>query len=251
MRMRPACGLLVVGYHPANSDRLLMAASAEAFEAPTLERAFDQFGKNIGALAVVTLITVFFTVVSVVVYWFFALSVSLVAGEDHATFGALVARFLGEAGRLPFTILTSFFGVMIAAIPAIYFATGEVVTVKLAFAHLFARPWRYLLAGLLFAIVSGVGLFLCVLPGIVVGLTYPIYVNHIFTTDEPIFEAFTGSFDALYGSEKSWSFIGIQVLVFLAIVVLSVCTCGLAALVAVPVSCFYLQNAAYRWGLLS
>jgi len=31
----------------------------------------------------------------------------------------------------------------------------------------------------------------------------------------------------------------------------SVCTCGLGALLAVPVSTFYLQNAAYRKGLIS
>jgi hypothetical protein len=41
------------------------------------------------------------------------------------------------------------------------------------------------------------------------------------------------------------------VLVFLVLVVVTVCTCGLGALVAVPVSTFYPQNAAYHKGVLS
>ena len=64
-------------------------------------------------------------------------------------------------------------------------------------------------------------------------------------------QAFTGSFQAVYGSSKGWEFVGIQVLVFLVLVVVTVCTCGLGALVAVPVSTFYLQNAAYHKGVLS
>jgi hypothetical protein len=64
-------------------------------------------------------------------------------------------------------------------------------------------------------------------------------------------QAFTGSFEAVYGSSKGWEFVGIQVLAFLVLVVVTVCTCGLGALVAVPVSTFYLQNAAYRKGVLS
>lgn len=198
-----------------------------------------------------TLVTAALTVIALIVYYFLNISVSLVAGDEHATLSNLMASLLAEAGRLPFTILANFFGVMIAAIPAVYFSTGEVVTVKGAFALLFARPWRYLLAGLLFSVVAGIGTVLCILPGIAVGLTYPIFVNRIFTTDEPIFEAFTGSFNALYGHEKGWSYIGVQVLVFVIVFVLAACTCGLAAIVAAPVSCFYLQNAAYRWGLIA
>lgn len=228
-----------------------MAASPEAFEAPTLERSFHLFGKNLAALAVMTLVTAIFAVIAFFVYYIFNISISMVAGEDNATIGSLLAWLTGEAGRLPFTILANFFGVMIAAIPAIYFATGEVVTVNAAFGLLFARPWRYLLAGLLFSVASALGTLLCLVPGIVIGLTYPIYVNRIFTTDEPIFDAFKGAFNSLYGHEKKWSFVGVEVLIFLVVFVLSTCTCGLAALVAVPVSGFYIQNAAYRWGLIS
>ena len=38
---------------------------------------------------------------------------------------------------------------------------------------------------------------------------------------------------------------------WLLVVVVSVCTCGVGALVAVPLSTFYLQNAAYHKGLIS
>jgi len=228
-----------------------MAASPEAFEAPTLGRAWDQFLRNIGALAAVTLVTMVFAVLAIIVYGVVNVGVTILAGQDQASLAALIASLLAEVGRLPFTIFASLTGVLIAAIPAVYFATGEVVTIKGAFDLLLARPWRYLLAGLLFAVVSGVGTMLCLLPGIAVGLTYPIYVNRIFTSDEPIFDAFTGSFQALYGHEKSWTFVGIEVLLFLVVLVVSVCTCGLASLVAVPIASFYIQNSAYRLGLLS
>ena len=39
-------------------------------------------------------------------------------------------------------------------------------------------------------------------------------------------------------------------LVGLLVAVASLCTCGLAALVAVPMSSFYLQNAAYHRGVI-
>ena len=47
------------------------------------------------------------------------------------------------------------------------------------------------------------------------------------------------------------SFLGIEILTWLLVAVVTVCTCGLGALVAVPVSTFYLQNAAYHKGLIS
>ena len=228
-----------------------MPASPEAFEAPTLQSAFDQFGKNFGPLFVMFLISRVFAAIGYVVYIAFNLSALYVVGEDNGFLGRMTGRFLGEAGKMPFAIMAGFFSVMIAAIPAVYFATAETVTIDSAFKLLFGRPWRFLLAGLLFSIVSTVGAFACILPGIAVSLTFPIYVNRIFTTEQPIVDAFVGSFSALYGAEKGWSFIGLQVLIFMIMFVLTICTCGVGAIVCAAPSCFYLQNAAYRWGLIS
>lgn len=47
------------------------------------------------------------------------------------------------------------------------------------------------------------------------------------------------------------NFVGIEILAWLLVALISICTCGLGALVAVPVSSFYLQNAAYQKGLIS
>ena len=78
-----------------------------------------------------------------------------------------------------------------------------------------------------------------------------MYVNRIFLTDLPILQAFTASFQAVYGSERSRGFAGIEILAWLLVLVVTLCTCGLGALLAVPVSSFYLQNAAYHRGVIS
>lgn len=242
-----------------------MAASPEAFEAPTLGRAWDQLVKNIGPLLVVTVVAFIFATISKIVDIIVEVSIgssvlsflraSGVSGEDGSFWSSILTDLLSGASRLPFTlpftIIATFFGVLLAAIPAVYFATGEPLTIGGAFGLLFARPWRYLIAGLLFSIVLGLGLCACLVPGLAVAFTYPIYVNKIFNTDQPILDAFSASFQALYRHNEKWSFLGIQTLFYLALVVVSFCTCGLGLIVGVPLSAFYIQNYAYRAGLVS
>ena len=116
---------------------------------------------------------------------------------------------------------------------------------------LLKRPWRYLLAGILFTVVFVIGLLVCILPGVAVALVAPVYVSKIFTTDMAILDAFSSSFQAVYRSANGWTFIGIQLLAIVVMVVVSICTCGLGILVAPPVAHFYVQNAAYRQGVLT
>lgn len=141
-------------------------------------------------------------------------------------------------------------GVLLTAVPALHYATGAVITVREAFAELLARPWRYLLAWLLFTLATAAGILLCVLPGIAVALVTPVYVNLIFTGERPILEAFTSSFQVCYGTPRGGTFVGIELLTWLVVLVVSVCTCGAGALLAVPVGGFFLQNAGYDHGLL-
>jgi membrane protein YqaA with SNARE-associated domain len=152
---------------------------------------------------------------------------------------------------LPFAILSSLVGVLFVAVPAMHYASGEVITVEAAFRELLRRPGRYLLAGLLFSLVAAVGFVLCIVPGILVALVMPIYVNRIFLTDQPITDAFAASFQAVYRSANGGSFVLLEILAWLLVALVSVCSCGLGALLAVPVSTFYLQNAAYHKGLIS
>ena len=90
-----------------------------------------------------------------------------------------------------------------------------------------------------------------ILPGLAVALVSPVYVNKVFNTDAPIFHALQASFRAVYGSQKGWEFVGIQGLAGLLVLVVAFVTCGLGAFLAVPVYCFYIQNAAYHKGVIS
>ena len=78
----------------------------------------------------------------------------------------------------------------------------------------------------------------------------PVYVNRIFVTDLSIADAFSQSFQSTYRSENGMAFVGLEILIGLLVVVVAVVTCGLGALLAVPMGSFYLQNAAYQRGLL-
>jgi hypothetical protein len=91
----------------------------------------------------------------------------------------------------------------------------------------------------------------CILPGVAVALVTPVYVNKIFTTEMSILDAFSSSFQAVYRSENGWTFVGIQILAGIVVIVVSLCTCGLGLLFAPAMAGFYVQNAAYRQGVLT
>jgi hypothetical protein len=190
--------------------------------------------------------------VGLAVYLLIAMvGLGLSGGGSGSESALSLATALGQLGQVPFAILSSLVGVLFVAVPALYYERGEVISVQDAFAALLRRPLRYLLAGVFFSVVTAIGFVLCIVPGIVVALVMPIYVNRIFLTDQSITDAFAQSFQAAYGSEQGRSFVGIEILAWLLVLVVSVCTCGLGALLAVPVSSFYLQNAAYHKGVIS
>ena len=157
----------------------------------------------------------------------------------------------GLLGQLPFTVLSSLVGVLLAAIPALYYERGEVITVQAAFAALSQRPWRYLWAGVFFSALVLVGFLFCVLPGVLIVFVTPLYVNRIFNTNLTVTEAFSASVQALFRSPQGMPYLGLELLTTLLVLVVSICTCGFGALLALPVSSFYLQNAAYNKGLIS
>jgi hypothetical protein len=227
-----------------------MAASL-AYEQPTINKSWEAFLAHIPTILLIWIATAALAAVGFGVFFVIAL-VGLSVGGGNSSDGALaLPSVLAQLGQLPFSILSSLVGVLFVAVPAMYYHGGETITVNAAFAALLARPLRYLLAGFLFSLVAGIGLVLCVLPGLAVLLVMPIYVNRIFLTNQSITDAFAASFQAVYGSSNGMSFLGIEILAWLLVVVVTVCTCGLGALVAVPVSTFYLQNAAYHKGLIS
>ena len=232
-------------------------AAPIAYEQPTLNKAWEEFVAHIPTTLIIWIATAILTALGIGAQLILTVlgnsvsGVSLGSAMDGASSATTLGLLLGQLGQFPFTILSNLVAVLFAAVPAIYYVTGETVTVDRAFRALLQRPWRYLLAGLLFTVVSVVGLFLCILPGVAVFLVTPVYVNKIFTTDMPILDAFSSSFQAVYRSENGRTFVGIELLAGLVVVVVSICTCGLGLLVAPAVASFYVQNAAYRQGVLT
>ena len=227
-------------------------AALKAYDQPTLNGAWEAFVAHVPTILLIWIATAVLSGAGLAVYGLIT-QVGLglsggASGSEHA-FG--LASALGQLGQLPFTVLSSLVGVLFIAVPALHYDSGEVITVQAAFAALMRRPLRYLLAGVLFTVVLTIGFILCIVPGIVVALVMPIYVNRIFLTDQSITDAFAGSFQAVYRSEQGRTYAGIEILAWLLVLVVSVCTCGLGALLAVPVSSFYLQNAAYNKGVIS
>lgn len=227
-------------------------AAPKAYDQPTLNGAWEAFVAHVPTILLIWIATAALSGVGFAVYCLITLLGLGIAGGGSGGEQALgAAAALGQLGQLPFTVLSSLVGVLFIAVPAMHYDCGDVITVQAAFAALMRRPLRYLLAGVLFTLVFTIGLLLCIVPGIVVALVMPIYVNRIFLTDHSITDAFAASFQAVYGSEQGRTYACIEILAWLLVVVVSVCTCGLGALLAVPVSSFYLQNAAYNKGVIS
>lgn len=227
-------------------------ASAAAYESPSLTRAWQVFLAHVPTMLLIWVSTAVISAMGFVIYMVINV-IFYVSGGGEAMSDAVAATSmaLGQLGQLPFSILSSLVGVLFTAVPALHYASGETIGIEAAFQALFRRPWRYLLAGMLFSLATLLGILLCVLPGIAVALVGPVYVNKVFNTDQPVLDALAASFQAVYRSSKGWEFVGIEVLTGLVVGVVTLVTCGLGALVAVPVSAFYIQNVAYHRGVLS
>ncbi len=227
-------------------------AAAIAYEPPSISKAWAAFLAHIPTILLIWVVTIVIGVIGVVASLALTtLGVGLSSGGAGADSAAGLAAVLGNLVQLPFTILSNLVGVLFVAVPAMYYASGEIIDAEAALRVLMHRPVRYILAGALFTIVAAIGFVLCILPGIAVTLVMPVYVNKVFLTDSPIPEAFSSSFQAVYGSPQGRIFAGIELLAWLLVLVVSIFTCFLGSLVAVPVATFYIQNAAYHRGVLS
>jgi hypothetical protein len=247
-----------------------IVAAPIAYEQPTLNKAWEAFVAHIPTILIISIASGIFAglayaaQVLLILIGNGASPEALGSALNGTTLPSTLGFWMGLLGQITFMVPLYLVNVLLTAVPAMYYETGEAVTVQGAFGALLGRPWRYLLAGALFALVCGIG-FCCVLPGIAVALVTPVYVNKIFTTNMPILDAFSSSFRAVYRSENGWIFIGVEILVVavmmaltVAMIVFVLMTCGLGAIVAVPLiaiansmSCFYVQNAAYRQGVLT
>ena len=226
-------------------------ASPLATESPSINRAWEAFVAHVPAILLAWIAAMGISVIGTVVYFVISALLMMLSGADPNGGGTVLAMVLGQLGQLPFMVLSSFVGVLLAAIPALYYERGEVITVQAAFAALFEKPWRYLWAGVLFTVLVLVGFLFCVLPGVLILFVTPLYVNRIFNTNLSVTDAFAASVQALFRSPQGIQYLGLELLTILLVLVVSICTCGFGALLALPVSSFYLQNAAYNKGLIS
>lgn len=233
-------------------------AAPIAYEQPTVNRCWQAFVAHLPTFVLIFAVSaglalvgfLLYIIITGVVATLISNSGAMSLLESSESLTLSLARLSAEVVRLPITVLTNFFGVLWVAVPALYYHGGEVVTPEVAFRVLFKRPWRYLLAGLFFAVITTIGFLLCILPGIAISLVGPVFVNRIFNTEETIGDAFSRSFQGVFRSEHGWTFVGIELLVGLVVIVLSVCTCGLGALVTGPMGSFYVMNSAYRYGII-
>jgi hypothetical protein len=231
-------------------------AASIAYDQPSIDRSWQAYVKHLPIIAIVFLLSAALSGIGLLIYLVvYAIAVTLISGNpataDYSEMTiSVLSKGAAELAHLPFAILASFVGVLVLAVPAMYYESGEVITPGEAFRVLFKRPLRYGFAGLLFVLSALAGFLLCVLPGIAVVLVAPIYVNRIFNTDEQIFVAFSRSFQGVFRSEHSWTFVGIELLVGLCVIVFSICTCFVGAFVAGPIGSFFIMNSAYRQGIL-
>ncbi|QNG27502.1 hypothetical protein [Synechococcus sp. HK01-R] len=214
----------------------------------TLREAWNDTIAHVPTLLLTWLASVAVAVAGLIVYWVIFLLFS--ALDDGSGVGAGMGAIFGQLSSIPFSLLQSLISVLFTAIPAIYYQRGEgVVSFADVYSLLMSRLGRYFLAGVLFTVASTVGIFLCFLPGIIVLASAPIYVNKVFTTDLSVWDCFTSSFASVYGSEKGWALVGLQLLAFL----LAFVTCGffiIGLIIYVPLVTFFLQLYVSRCGLV-
>jgi hypothetical protein len=232
--------------------QLNIMASALAYEQPSLKTAWDAFRAHIPTMALIWIAYILVSGLGIGVSWimrsFNGVIAGIIGGSDM---GRMAAVAIEQLAQMPFIVVSSLIYVLFLAVPAQYYASGEVITPEQAFSKLLTNPLHYFLAGFLFFLLMILGFMLCIIPGLVIGFVMPIYVQRIFLTNQSIPDAFAGSFQAVYRSDKGLSFVGIQLLVGILLVLVTVCTCGLGGFVALPMSNFYIFNLAYHKGLIS
>lgn len=161
-----------------------------------------------------------------------------------------VTQLVSSVLNLPFSLLyqmlAGLVGVLISALPALWFATGHHPLYREGLALLRSDPRRYLLAGLLASLAGGFGILLCLIPGLIVMALTPIYVRRVFTTDEPIWPAFLNCFRDLFSSPHSWGLVGYELLSLLLIAI-SALFCLVPLLVTVPLAAIFIQQYLAAW----
>ncbi len=254
-------------------------AAPIAYEQPTMRKAWGAFVAHLPTLFVIRITAGGLSVLGGLgakIFYSMAMSPAILGSADNASSWFLSHGFwLVGLVSVPLMMLSALPLAYVAVVPVLYFETGKSVSIGRAFGALFRRPWRYLMAGIFFQVISIFGLFLCWWPGVVVLLMGPVYAAKVFTTDLTIFAAFGSSFKAVYGSKRGLDFVVIELLVIAILLVPALLLIFVARMdlglylyvsplvkmvvieglkiifwIAFAVASFYIQNTAHRQGVL-
>ena len=223
-----------------------LSTPANASEAPSVAKVWQQVKDNAPTFA--TVWGLVFATGFLGLIW--QLCLQLLAHPIFDTYPADVfsaAAVFTAVGSLPTTILANLVYMLMVAVPAIYYATDQCPGPGETLRILTRKPLRYLLAGFLFAVAVAVGLLLCIIPGILVGLTTPLYVYYVFTTDLDLINCLSKAFKGMF--QDFGSYLVVSLLCGLAVIA-SILLCFLPSLVVLPMTALYIQNYIHHKGLV-
>ena len=229
-----------------------MSIPANATEAPTFTKVWQQLKDNVptfatiwGLILITTLIDTVFSISLRFTSLYWLLEENISAPFDLPA--GFIASLISTVASLPTTILVNLANILMTAVVAIYYATdrcprpGEIVGI------LSHKPLRYLLAGFQFVIVGTIGLLLCVIPGILVFLSCPLYVHYVFTTDLNLITCLSKAFQGMF--QNFGSYFVVSLLCSLAVIG-SILLCLFPVLAMLPMATLYMQNYIHHKGLV-
>ncbi len=213
---------------------------AHATEAPSINKVWQQFKDNIPTFATVHLLL------------FIALLMHVIATLLFNRISEFGPQFtiipIILSGYLPTTILVNLVLALMTAVAAIYYATDHCPSPGETLFIITRKPLRYLMAGLLFFVVEVIGLLFCVIPGILVTMSAPIYIHHVFTTDLELMTCLSKSLKAMF--QDFIPYLVATILCGLAVFLSALCFI-LPVLAVWPMTTLYMQNYIHHKGLVS
>ena len=251
---------------------------------PTLQTAWNLYKTNwqpyvLVQLTILAIAVVFAMITGLTTLISKALTGSL--GDGGSTAAEGMQLLLNFPFQLVYQVVVGLLVVLIFAFPALHYATGHHSSYAEGMALLKHKFWRYLLAGLLYNmaaivialpmvvlgfvfiaiwaiipenllffkyVLAGVGVAILVMPYLVLGIIYPIYVRRVFTSGQDILQAFLASFRDLFSSGYGWGLVGYELLAGL-LVLISALFCLVPLFVTYPLAAIFIQQYLVSRGL--
>ena len=219
-----------------------------AYKYPTFGSSWRDFKAHINTYIALYLLMLTLGIASFVIDFSFVFIFSVLGDGSDTASG--VGQILGSIVTFPISIINNLFGVLLIAVPTIYYSKEEVVSFRVIINRVKSSILRYILAGILWTFFVLIGYVFCIIPGILFTLITPIYVHKIFTTDVSIIDSFQSSWSSLFNSKRAIPFFAMSLFVGFLTIICSILTCFLGGLVFIPLSWFYIINYAYHIGIL-